>query len=384
MRRNHAHSLCLSERTCRSHVLLRLAPLKEEWTSRQSELSLFSLYKLTHRYQVWLASHMGDRKLSKAQLLGTSIPKSVGAIMGQESVSMALRLSGQLLLGVARIYSRKAKYLVDDCNDALLKIKMTFRPGATAAVDMPADQANVAKGAITRQEQANDFDLLYQDIDIDYWNPEVYQRTATPGRAVAIADDADITRPDEDFDDELPRVEFGDDLFGLPVIGDFDLEMGDTLDLGAVVGHKRPRDDDDISVEIGRDAPGSSARKSARLSLASHGGADDDLTFDQTFDDFGGGRGYEQEVDYGPVGKDPFADHSLGGDFDLSGVLDGEGIDIGDEPRAPTVEPVEGKGAQSTFSTLCYLSETAKKRRSSTCWDARAYGRRHRSHAANG
>ena len=92
--------------------------------------------------KVWLASHLGDRKLSKAQLLGTSIPKSVGAIMGSETIPMALRLSGQLLLGVARIYSRKAKYLVDDCNDALTKIKMTFRPGATtAAIDMAVEQA---------------------------------------------------------------------------------------------------------------------------------------------------------------------------------------------------------------------------------------------------
>jgi len=44
--------------------------------------------------------------------------------MGQEIETMALRLSGQLLLGVVRIYSRKAKYLLDDCNEALLKIKM--------------------------------------------------------------------------------------------------------------------------------------------------------------------------------------------------------------------------------------------------------------------
>ena len=40
---------------------------------------------------------------------------------------MALRLSGQLLLGVVRIYSRKARYLLDDCNEALLKIKMVGR-----------------------------------------------------------------------------------------------------------------------------------------------------------------------------------------------------------------------------------------------------------------
>lgn len=37
---------------------------------------------------------------------------------------MALRLSGQLLLGVVRIYSRKAKYLLDDCNEAIVKIKL--------------------------------------------------------------------------------------------------------------------------------------------------------------------------------------------------------------------------------------------------------------------
>jgi cohesin complex subunit SCC1 len=49
---------------------------------------------------------------------------TLDAIVGQEVEVMALRLSGQLLLGVVRIYSRKAKYLLDDCNDALLRIKM--------------------------------------------------------------------------------------------------------------------------------------------------------------------------------------------------------------------------------------------------------------------
>ena len=54
----------------------------------------------------------------------------VDAIMGQEIEVMALRLSGQLLLGVVRIYSRKAKYLLDDCNEALLKIKMVLFIGS--------------------------------------------------------------------------------------------------------------------------------------------------------------------------------------------------------------------------------------------------------------
>ena len=53
---------------------------------------------------------------------------ALDAIVGQEVEVMALRLSGQLLLGVVRIYSRKAKYLLDDCNDALLRIKMVRLP----------------------------------------------------------------------------------------------------------------------------------------------------------------------------------------------------------------------------------------------------------------
>lgn len=62
---------------------------------------------------------------------------------------MALRLSGQLLLGVVRIYSRKARYLLDDCNEALIKIKMAFRPGL---VDLPKEQVEVNANLITINE----------------------------------------------------------------------------------------------------------------------------------------------------------------------------------------------------------------------------------------
>ena len=48
--------------------------------------------------------------------------------MEQEEAPLALRLSGQLLLGVVRIYSRKARYLLDDCNEALMKIKLVPSP----------------------------------------------------------------------------------------------------------------------------------------------------------------------------------------------------------------------------------------------------------------
>lgn len=51
---------------------------------------------------------------------------------------MALRMTGHLLLGVARIYSRKVKYLLTDCSEALVKIKLVrcyFRKIVCASID---------------------------------------------------------------------------------------------------------------------------------------------------------------------------------------------------------------------------------------------------------
>ncbi|MCJ1353946.1 MAG: sister chromatid cohesion protein 1 [Icmadophila ericetorum] len=90
--------------------------------------------------RVWLSANL-ERKLSKTHILQSNIESSVNAIVDQGQAPMALRLSGQLLLGVVRIYSRKARYLMDDCNEALLKIKMAFRPGNTTNFDMPANSA---------------------------------------------------------------------------------------------------------------------------------------------------------------------------------------------------------------------------------------------------
>jgi cohesin complex subunit SCC1 len=73
--------------------------------------------------RVWLSANL-ERKLTKTHILQQSVKDSVDAIVNTDTAPMALRLSGQLLLGVVRIYSRKARYLLDDCNEALMKIKM--------------------------------------------------------------------------------------------------------------------------------------------------------------------------------------------------------------------------------------------------------------------
>lgn len=73
--------------------------------------------------RVWLASNL-ERKLTKQNVLTSNLENNVRDIIGEGQAPMALRLSSQLLLGVVKIYSRKAKYLLDDCNEALNKIKI--------------------------------------------------------------------------------------------------------------------------------------------------------------------------------------------------------------------------------------------------------------------
>lgn len=76
--------------------------------------------------KVWLAANV-ERKLTKGDCLKQNIEKDVQNIVDTNQAPLALRLTSQLLLGVVRIYSRKARYLLDDCNEALLKIKLVCR-----------------------------------------------------------------------------------------------------------------------------------------------------------------------------------------------------------------------------------------------------------------
>lgn len=109
--------------------------------------------------KIWLAAHW-DKKLTKAHIFETDIEGSVEAII-QPKVKLALRTSGHLLLGVVRIYSRKAKYLLADCNEALVKIKMAFRPGM---VDLPEENCEAAVSAITLPENFYDFENMMVDL----------------------------------------------------------------------------------------------------------------------------------------------------------------------------------------------------------------------------
>jgi cohesin complex subunit SCC1 len=112
----HHHSPALSD----SHPsLLILFPIVPMFYSQ------VILAKKGPLAKVWLAAHWGDKKLARPQIFATDISQSCTDIMNP-SVPLALRLSGHLLLGVVRIYSRKVKYVLNDCTEAMLKLQMAF------------------------------------------------------------------------------------------------------------------------------------------------------------------------------------------------------------------------------------------------------------------
>ncbi|XP_072304611.1 double-strand-break repair protein rad21-like protein 1 [Eucyclogobius newberryi] len=108
--------------------------------------------------KIWLAAHW-ERKVTKAHIFECNLENTVNDIISPK-MKIGLRTSGHLLLGVVRIYSRKAKYLLADCSDALVKIKMAFRPGQT---DLPLEGLEATLKAITLIEDFTDFDAQLPD-----------------------------------------------------------------------------------------------------------------------------------------------------------------------------------------------------------------------------
>ncbi|KAG7098857.1 hypothetical protein E1B28_000760 [Marasmius oreades] len=266
--------------------------------------------------RVWLAAHM-ERKLSKTQTLQTDIAESVDAIMGEEVEFMALRVSGQLLLGVVRIYSRKAKYLLDDCNEALLKIKLAFRPGV---VDMNEEQLVANRNAITIQ--SNDFpdlDLFIPDIN---WQQDFEERQLTTvGQHQAHIDD--ITLPPTDTFEPL-GFDVNYDIGPSDGIGSQDFEIDLGLDFGDGPNQQGEENQDSMSVDgsvgVGRDAD------PFRNSIGAE------------FMEEAGGMGLDwlsnRSKSRGP------SEHEFGADMEVDMPLDG--LDLGDFGVGFDEVPVEG------------------------------------------
>ncbi|KAJ6655891.1 hypothetical protein lerEdw1_004661 [Lerista edwardsae] len=110
--------------------------------------------------KIWLAAHW-DKKVTKAHVFECDLEIAIAKMLSPK-FKIALRTSGHLLLGVVRIYHRKTKYLLADCNEALLKMQSEFRPGL---VDLPKGTSEANYDAITLPEVFQDFDTQLPDVN---------------------------------------------------------------------------------------------------------------------------------------------------------------------------------------------------------------------------
>ncbi|CAG84919.2 DEHA2A14058p [Debaryomyces hansenii CBS767] len=231
---------------------------------------------------VWLAANY-DKKLSKQQLLNTNIIQS-SRIISTHPISyqssqnsqtttegngktITLRLSGQLLLGIVRIYSRKTKYLLDDVNDILYKLKNSFKyanGGVFLGSELSKNSINLAPRqtivsnveSITLTDQVADFDLLYQE-DLNLGDEMGTTNTNTLFSQISNANSLNDSSFNYDQSIEMPR--FNDSTMNNPNNDDdleLDFELGDndndnTFDQSIEVGRnvsQLPENSPDVSI----------------------------------------------------------------------------------------------------------------------------------------
>nr|GMD57154.1 sister chromatid cohesion 1 protein 3 [Ipomoea batatas] len=123
---------------------------------------------------VWCAAHLQHR-LRKTDYTRTNILSTVECIMFPE-VPIALRMSGHLLLGVVRIYSKQVDYFFQDCNyldlllkKALLSMTVNLPEGATYDIvtngNLPEGATQATYNSITLPETFQ-LDSLQSDYDL--------------------------------------------------------------------------------------------------------------------------------------------------------------------------------------------------------------------------
>ncbi|KAF7900374.1 uncharacterized protein EAF01_007676 [Botrytis porri] len=281
--------------------------------------------------RVWLSANL-ERKLSKNHILQASVKDSVEAIVTPNQAPMALRLSGQLLLGVVRIYSRKARYLLDDCNEALIKIKMAFRLSGNndipAGLHMPSRDALMLPDMLTEGDNLEmppmpDASFLFSQLDEE---SALGRKRRGASRDINLQDEFNNSQflqnsvEDNNADeDELALEPLDDDLdLGL----DFGLDDINPKTTGA------DRSGADISLEFGRDAPAARAVEDDLLSEL-----DIQPRAKDVFDD--GDR--ENSINLG-FGNDDVGFHIGDDDGDIDMLNIGGEPDISALPRAPELE----------------------------------------------
>jgi hypothetical protein len=97
-----------------------------------------------------MAAH-NDKRLTKQAIKEVSLSLTISEIQNDMGLVAIIRVSGHLLLGVSRIFSRQMKYLYDDCNEMLMVLSkpkdpsrsIRFMPGKNIILDLHFDNVYI-------------------------------------------------------------------------------------------------------------------------------------------------------------------------------------------------------------------------------------------------
>lgn len=192
---------------------------------------------------LWLASTF-QKKLTKALVIKTDLEESAESIVGG-GAPVALRIRGQLLLGLVRIYDRKVRYLQEDCTDALSTVKLTIR--AQKKIDLPSAEARARGEGAEPSVTLDIVDISVPDVNLQ----DLIQQHASSIRDQLLADSslrAVSSESSQQLDELLAAQSQVEDI-------EFSIEL-DAAEFQASLGDFEEFELPDIDLNITRDEMG--------------------------------------------------------------------------------------------------------------------------------
>ncbi|XP_055948271.1 double-strand-break repair protein rad21-like protein 1 isoform X2 [Argiope bruennichi] len=144
--------------------------------------------------KIWLAAHW-DKKLTRYHILQIDIEKCIRDIIHQEII-LDLRLSGHLLVGIVKIFSRKATYLLNECTEIISRVRV-FRADVTVLSPRKLVAPLQAITLPEIYEKVDDFELK-KTIEDDIFSS--YQSHVEDITLKETAHDIRLINDDEHFD----------------------------------------------------------------------------------------------------------------------------------------------------------------------------------------
>lgn len=167
--------------------------------------------------QIWLAANV-EKKVTRNQFLHIDLSEACKAVVRQP---LGLRLYGQLLLGIARIFNRKAKYFLYDCGDVVNRLK---RVSEVSSVDLPANFNSAAKAKnLVLHNTITDLDIQIPEIPPELGGemllPKMFSdhtigsqvhANVSSGAYPSFDDSIEVARDEDNGDEEFDDMEGGD------------------------------------------------------------------------------------------------------------------------------------------------------------------------------